>query len=229
MDVVRRPGEAVELAGEALTTWPRCSHPRAVRRRSALTCAAHRSQRGSSGVPHGESRPRCSPVGIVPHLARSRRLADIGARRELGGRSRFHSPIPPRRRLHRSPLCPCCFGHRSPPRRSGRRRRLRSSAPGPVDAENLSRPVHAADRYSLGNDGGPSSSSPSRTTSSTSTTRPGATARSAISLRTNSKSYTHPKPRPRCPQKWSSEWGIGHLERTTGFEPATLTLASRYW
>ena len=66
MNVVRRPGEAVELAGEDLTTWHRCSHPRAVRRRSALTCAAHRSQRGRSGVPHGESRPRCSPVDIVP-------------------------------------------------------------------------------------------------------------------------------------------------------------------
>ena len=35
---------AVELADEALTTWRRFSHPRAVRRRSALTCAAHRSQ-----------------------------------------------------------------------------------------------------------------------------------------------------------------------------------------
>ena len=33
-------------------------------------------------------------MGIVPRLARSQRLADIGARRELGGRSRFHSPIP---------------------------------------------------------------------------------------------------------------------------------------
>ena len=67
MDVVRCPGEAVQLAGEALTTWHRCSHPRAVRAsRSALTCAAHRSQRGRSGVPHAESRPSCSPVGIVP-------------------------------------------------------------------------------------------------------------------------------------------------------------------
>ena len=143
MNILRRPGkEAVELAGEDLTTWHRCSHPRAVRRRSALTCAAHRSQRGRSGVPHGESRPRCSPVDIVPRLARSQRLADIGARRELGDRSRFHSPISPRCRPPRSPepTYPlCCFGRRSPPRRSGTRRRLRSSAPGP--SSRSKRPV----------------------------------------------------------------------------------------
>ena len=34
-----------------------------------------------------------------------------------------------------------------------------------------------------------------------------------------------PKPRSYCHKAWSTKWGQGLLERTTGFEPATLTLA----
>ena len=34
-----------------------------------------------------------------------------------------------------------------------------------------------------------------------------------------------PKPRPRRHNKWSTKWGQGLVERTTGFEPATPTLA----
>ena len=51
------------------------------------------------------------------------------------------------------------------------------------------------------------------------------TARSAHSRRTNWKPFICPKPRPRCLKEWSTEWGQLLSERTTGFEPATLTLA----
>jgi hypothetical protein len=37
-----------------------------------------------------------------------------------------------------------------------------------------------------------------------------------------------PQAKATCPKTWSIKWDIGHLERTTGFEPATPTLASSF-
>ncbi len=34
-------------------------------------------------------------------------------------------------------------------------------------------------------------------------------------------------PRPRCPKKWSSEWGTGQVEPEMGFEPMTCALRVR--
>ena len=45
--------------------------------------------------------------------------------------------------------------------------------------------------------------------------------------RTNTRPYTQQKSRLHSHNERSTQWVQPHLERTTGFEPATLTLASR--
>ena len=73
----------------------------------------------------------------------------------------------------------------------------------------------------LGLDANGAAPSRSRTTSSTSTTRPGATAPSATSLPTNSRTDTRPKPRPRCLKACSTEWDTGLMVGAGGLEPST--------